>query len=354
MATATRIGHRMGLHLTGTDPHMPFFEEEMRLRVWWQIMNMDSHARRKVLGLAPSMAEYGNVRLPMNLNDIDLHPNMGRPTAQHTGATEMLYCLLKYEIAYYARSWLRSPATANTNPYNLTNSNGRVVTEMKNKVLADLEQIYEDKYLRHCDPSIPLHHISATVARLTLYRLRFWYHHPRNQPDRGAHMSRSDQDAVFESSIRLVQLSYDMRRTGFSAHLLEYQLKRTEVDALVYMVSELRRRPPAAGDAVRAAWALVRSTYEDCPQLLGRDEAFSAALGDLTLEAWAARSEASGDGADEVPAFIQKLQERGADRENAPAVDMDATFSNGDYQFGLMEDDLLNWLYWDDASQFDT
>ncbi len=60
---AMRIGYRMGLHRTGSDPQIPFFEQEMRVRVWWQIR---SRARRFLVGLSPWDEFRGNtLRLPL-------------------------------------------------------------------------------------------------------------------------------------------------------------------------------------------------------------------------------------------------------------------------------------------------
>lgn len=353
VATATRIGHKMGLHRTGADPHMLFFEQEMRLRVWWQIIRLESRVRRKALGLTSSMADLGDVRLPLNVNDAELHPHMAnRPAIEHPGATEMLYCLLKYEIAHYVRSQHTVATDATRNPYELVASTRPEGMAKKKKVLTDLERIYEDKYLCHCDPCIPLHHISATVARLTINRVRFWCYHPRHQPESGRHMSQADQDLVFESSIRLLQLNHDVRGTHFSVHLLEHLLACTEVEALVYMVSELRQR--VTGDLVRTAWALVGRMYEDYPQLLQDDDKFYTALADLTLTAWEARRREAEAHGDVAPEFIGVLQgmRRDVGSEDAPtAVIGDVVPDGGFFQVGSIHDDPLDWVYWNELPE---
>lgn len=342
-------------------------------------MGMESHARRKALGLVWPMVDFGDVRLPMNVNDADLHPNMtSRPTVHHPGATEMVYCLMKYEIPYYVRSWASGATYATKNPYDLvastTDPEGMA---MKNKVLTELEQIYERKYLRYCDASIPLHHVSATIAQITTQRLRFWYHHPRYQPENGRHMSQADRDVVFETGIRILLLTcgsgspHAPDTSFFSAHLLGDQLKCTEVDALVYVVSELRQR--VGGDLVTTAWELVRTVYEShYPQLLlqpqrrddGGNGSFSAALANLTLEAWGAHAqevevEVVVDGVDAlgssaVPEFIRVLQNinGNADFEDASMDGIGAVVPDEDFQLGLLHDDPLNFLYWDEPLQF--
>lgn len=345
-----RIGHRMGLHRTGAagaDTRMPFFEEEMRLRVWWQIMSLESSTRRKALGLTPSIADYGDVRMPMNVNDADLHPQMAhRPTVQHPGATEMLYCLMKYEVALYVRSWLAVTAVATTNELVASTSPDGMAS--KRKMLTDLEQIYEDKYLCYCDPSIPLHQISAAVARLTIHRSRFRCYHPRHQPDGGQYMSQADQDVVFESSIRLLQLYCEPRVTNFSPHLVPCLLGQAEVEPLVYMVSELRQR--VSGDLVHTAWALVERMYEEYPQLVRDDDKFYTALADLTLTAWQARwpeVEAHGGAVPQLIAVLQAIRGN-IGQENAPTGVIEGMVPDRGFQFGLIYDDPLDWVYWNE------
>jgi hypothetical protein len=345
IAVAVRIGHKMGLHRTGSDPHMPFFEQEMRLRVWWQIMGMERRARRKLVGLSSPIADYGDLRMPLNVNDADLHPDMtGRPAIEHTGATEMLYCMIKYEVPNYARSWLATAADTKVDPYALVSSTALENESKKRQVLADLERIYEGKYLCHCDESIPLHHVTATVTRLTIHCERFRAYHPRNQSDGGRHMAQADLDIVFESSIQMLQLYHDVRQTTFSAHLLAPNQGPSEIEALVFMISELQQR--VSGDMARTAWKIMERMYQDLPQLLQKDNGFYTALGDLTLKAWEARrqEEVQSDAAPDCIGLLREMRSK---------VDSVSTAITGDipqgvdFQFALIHDDPLDWMYWD-------
>lgn len=346
---ATRIGHRMGMHRTAASQHMSFFEQEMRLRVWWQIMGLESFARRKSLGLTISTADFGDVRMPMNINDADLHPHMTNRPIEHVGVTEMIYPMMKYEVAHYVHRCLATDS--NKNPYEVVASTNPEGMERKKKALTELEKIYDEKFLRFCDPSIPLHHISVTVACLTIHRMRFLSYHPRHQPDGGRYMSQADEDIVFDSCIRLLQLDYDLLETKFAAHLLEHhQLGPTKTDALIYMISELRFR--VSGVLVEAAWAVAGRMYKDYPQLLG-DDRFYTQLADLTLQAWEAREKQS-EVQDGMPEFISVLQgiRKNADAVAAPTATMEAIILNGGYQFGpIDDDDPLYWVNWHDFPQ---
>lgn len=350
VSIAMRIGHKMGLHRTGADPRMSFFEEEMRIRVWWQIMAMETWSRRKVLGLTLSLADYGEVRMPMNVSDAELHPNMTNRPVEHLGTTEMLYCLMKYEIRHYIRSWLAVASVDTVSPYELFLPNGLGNIPIKKSIVNELSQIYEEKYLRYCDPSIPLHRISATTGRLTIHRLRFWFYHPRNQPKGDPKMLSEDQDIVFESSIRLLQLDYDLLPMNFSTHLLQHQtLKQTEVDALIYMVSELQHR--VSGYLVRTAWEIVERIYRTYPQLLRDDKKFYTALADLVLKAWEGYTSEAEKSIEAVPEFIRKLRDMRGDigyEYVLPDASIEVTIPDGGFPPWLVDDDPVDWIYWNE------
>ncbi|KAJ9299404.1 transcriptional regulator family: Fungal Specific TF [Paecilomyces variotii] len=322
---AIRIGHKMGLHRTGIDSKTPFFEEEMAR----------AHMVEDPL---PGLA----------LSSVELHPCMAsRPAVEHTGATEMLYCLMKYEVAH----WMRTSSTLaeySANPLDMIRSTSLEGMTTKRKALAEIRQIYENKYIRFCDPTIPLHHLSATVGRLFIYRRVFSCLHPRNQPEGGRLMSQADQVEVFESSAQVLQLGYEVRRTPFSVRLLELQASKTQVDALVYMVSELRQR--VSGDLVRTAWVLVERMYKDYPDLLQVDSKFSTGLADLTLEAWEVRRrELQRHREVAVPEFIGLLQTaRGKARAYDGTLDqIGGVVPEEGTQIGFLHESL-DWEFWND------
>ena len=161
-------------------------------------------------------------------------------------------------------------------------------------------------------------------------------------------MSQADQDVAFESCIRLLQLDRDISAINFSPHLIEYQLVCTEVEALVYVVSELRQR--VRGGLVRTAWAIVERMYKEYPQLLQPDDKFYTALADLTLEACEVRStevEAHGVA---VPEFVTQMREiRGnVGPNNVPTAGIESMVPDESFQFGLIYDDPLDWVYWNE------
>ena len=351
VALAMRIAHKMGLHRAGQDTRVPFFEQEMQVRLWWYIRGLDSRTRR-AMGLLATVDDLGDVRLPMNVNDADLHPNMTKPpTVQHTTATEMVFCLMKYDLWHFVRK--SSHFSGSLNPREkasqLASSTDAEAVTKKQLVLKEVGGMLKEKYVNHLDTSIPLHRLSAALANITTHTQKFTMFHPRNQPDGGKHMSQADQDLVFESSVRLLELDYEVRDTSFSTLLIDHMACRTQVEALVYMVSELRQR--TSGSLVDIAWGLLARMHEEQSEVMQGNHRFYTALADLTLKSWEARWQMLGLQAEIVPTFIEILQ---AARGNSGA-ERSSMADSKDPHFGfmgdIMHDETLDWTYWNDLLQ---
>ena len=174
---ATRIGVRLGLHRDGADLGLPPFEAEMRRRLWWQIALMESRAA-EFSGVGQLLMHMNwTTRLPLNINDSSLHPSMVDLPVEENGATEMIHCLLRYEVGNFMKQGGPMSALDGTRQ-KFTSS--EVPVDYKVKAIQDLEELLESRYLRYCDPSIPLHYVSAIIVRLIMCKMRFRSLHPRH------------------------------------------------------------------------------------------------------------------------------------------------------------------------------
>lgn len=155
-------------------------------------------------------------------------------------------------------------------------------------------------------------------------------HHPRNKSDGGAQMTSEESDILFANSVRLIELDDESKRTSFCKQLLSHMTAKSQLDAFIYMTSELRRR--TTGDLVSTAWHQVGILYTDHPELVDDiNNTFYVALGDLTLKAWETRQaelvQRQGRLAGEItPHFIRALlsaRQRGSN-ESTTVPTMDA------------------------------
>ncbi|KIW20356.1 hypothetical protein PV08_00931 [Exophiala spinifera] len=338
-AAAIRVGQTMGLNRASTDGKISFFEQELRIRLWWRLIGLDSKTRSVA---RPPLSELGDIRLPLNVNDADLHPDMVGPPAEHSTPTEMMCVLMKYEVA----RWLRTSPTATKvfeNIFQGHQANGQRSRQLEEEAISELDAMYHAKFLDHCDPRVPLHGLTYAMAKLGIARMRFIVLHPRVRavvgPDGArSYMTREDGDKLFDAAVAVMEfVDIGVRSNSFSLHLFTHMATtRFQADVYVYVISELRRR--GSGDRVELAWKLVQALYDEHPELVTDTEnTLFATLGDLTLEAWETRRRhlagARGCGSNSTPpSFIQRLwQKRRAGAVVEEPVQLTSTLDPPDF-----------------------
>ena len=303
---AVRIGQTIGIHRDGTVLGLSVFDTEMRRRLWWQIVQLDGQSTHRCGLDFSTWSKSSNSHIPTNLNDSDLWPGMETMPAEHIGATEMIFCLVKATFEQFFKD------TGSGNPFdgNL-GSNTKTMVD-KDRSINELEAHLENKFLRFCDPSIPLHFVANGVARSAIYALRVMVHHPRQYPDKGASMPQEEKDMLFILSLKMIELGSMDRSIEHLRHFFWNMFARLKLDVFVYMLGELQHR--TLGESVERAWHQVKLAYEFHPEvsIIGdRSNTLCVAIGNLTLKAWHCReielTHILGR-RPEVPAFVETLR----------------------------------------------
>lgn len=297
----------MGIHRDGALLGLSIFEAEMRRRLCWQIVLLDSRcAQLSGTGISVT-AHLWDTKLPANINDSDLSPEMTELPFAHNGITEMVFCLIRYEFGNFLRG-------GNTwggfdGAWQKLSSDNIPLSE-KDKIIDQLGNYLENKFSRYCDPLIPLHTFSTSLIRAAILKLRFVAHHPQQYPDKGASMSQQERDIVFATGLKMIE--YDT--FGQSMHSLKRFLWHVNVhfqfDAFVFTLSELCHR--TSGPLVDRAWEQVQAVYDNHPELITKtSNELYVAIGNLTLKAWTSREARVArqlQRSPGVPTFISSLQ----------------------------------------------
>ena len=282
---AVRIGQRIGLHRDGASLELPPFEVEIRRRVWWQIVLLDSRIA-ELSGLGTSiLAHLWDTKLPSNVNDSDLSPDMTALPTEHTGITEMVFCLIRYSVGEFLRH--SSTTSAFDGSWQKLSNSARSLTD-KDKAIDELENLIEHKYLKYCDPLNPLHFLSAIMARSAICKMRLVAHHPRKYQDRGAQLPQQEKDMLFNNSLKMIEYDNLVQSTQSTQKFLWHVNVHLQLDACVYMLSELRHR--TTGERVERAWRQLDEVYENHPEMIDDTKnTLNVAFGNLTIKAWEAR-----------------------------------------------------------------
>jgi hypothetical protein len=314
---AIRIGQRIGLHRESASRDVSVFEAEMRRRLWWQILILDFRSAQLSGSRVESDGRIFETKRPLNVNDSDLSPRMKELPVEHPGITDMLFCSIRYEIGEFMRQY-RSLKLFDGLGQRTT---AAVSLMEKDKAINEFEDMLEKKYLRYTDPSIPLHFLSAGLAKSAVCQMRLLAHHPRQYPDKGASLSQSEKDMIFSTSLKMVEYDNIGPTTnsvrGYMWHMKIY----LQLDAFIYVLGELRNR--IEGEQVDHAWQQVRLVFENHPEMVSDTKnSLYFAIGNLALKAWEKREAVAGhnQGLYQVatPDFITRLRSY---RKAIPAQD---------------------------------
>lgn len=252
-----RMAQALGVHRDGQVFGLSPFETEMRRRLWWQICNLDMRASEDH-GSDPSIVEQTfDTKFPLNINDDDIWPGMTEPPEEKEGRTEMLFDLIRFTVSTTVRRLSYAPP----GPGPCRERNARITLEDKERLIEELHQYLEKKYLRYCNMSIPLDWVAATVSRLILAKMWLIVHHPFQREDGGAGLPQETKDSLFLTSIEVIEFSALLETE--TTTLKWGWLFRTYVQwhAVAFVLSQLCVR--TSGPQVEKAWAAVDSVFDE-------------------------------------------------------------------------------------------
>lgn len=260
-----------------------------------------------------------DVKLPLNLDDTDLDPNMGDAPEERLGATEMMSCLLRYNFGVFYRR--HDPVTLFDGNWAKLSDKGNTIAQ-KNKGIDEFEKLLQDKFIKYCDPLVPLEFFVCAVARCAIAQMRLVANHPRNMDKSPSSNPLLDRDALFELSIKVIEYTGLLFSSKFMQRYMWHICQHFPWHALVYLLTELRQREPSR--QVNRAWEQVFIVYEHKPELLIHSQhPLHKAVCNLTLKAWE-----SGKGSQckqglpprPIPPVVQELYARRAEIRSAPVA----------------------------------
>jgi len=313
---ALRIAEGMGLQRDGTSFDLPPFEAEIRRRIWWQL-KMHDFRTTELTGLAKAKVldrDGENAsQPPININDDQLYPAMTSLPEESNTPTDMVFVGLRSQLSSFAMK-LHAKKKEEGIKWNWWDdaASTRDMAE-KEAGLKGVEEIFETKYLRYCDPSDPLQFMAMLFARMAMNHGRFLVHHPRRWPSAET-TPESERQLVWGLSVKLLEQS--------DLVLSSRQLQRFSWHgpyffpwpAFIHVIDTLRANPlmPEA----EKTWGLIESIYGSNEHLLSNTrKPIYIVVGNLTLKAYNARSMAIANTGGILPAapeFITKLHHQRA------------------------------------------
>ncbi|KAJ5120045.1 hypothetical protein N7448_010714 [Penicillium atrosanguineum] len=283
---ALRIAQRIGIHRDGSGYGLSIFETEIRRRIWFQLIILDATSAQFCGVASTPMLVNADTQPPMNANDSDLDPRMREPACEKEGPSEMIFCLARSEFGKWLRRWSKDARGSNS-PWAFLSSSSMSLRE-KDNAIDELEDSMEQKYLRYCDKSIPLHLAATLMARSAIYFTRLIAHHPRQYQDPNTRIPEAEKNTIFDHCLKMAeyanyaQTNPDVQR--FSWHMVNYM----PWDAMIFMLSEMRNR--ADPEEKNKVWQLIGNIYSRHVKQMRKHARLPlhTAMQNLIVKAWRA------------------------------------------------------------------
>lgn len=252
-----RLAQGLGLHRDGTNFALRPFETEMRRRLWWHICLMDIRSSEDH-GTDPLINEsMYDTRLPLNVNDDDIHPEMTETPTEREGCTDVTFCLIRCEITCALRranySCPGSRVFRMVEPTPSLERCERMIQIISNRV--------EERYIKHCDMNVPIHWASATVGRLILAKLWLIVHHPMTRKDRVTNVSQATRESLFLTAIEVLEFGRLLETDPKTAKWGWLFRTNMQWHGVAFVLSEVCVRPICP--ITDRAWNAINGLYLD-------------------------------------------------------------------------------------------
>ncbi|AEO57280.1 hypothetical protein MYCTH_2303243 [Thermothelomyces thermophilus ATCC 42464] len=158
LAVAIHIAQRMNYDKESSNEKYPILEAEMRRRLWWSLVILNSRVCETFNYRAATMAPTWDCRTPSNFNDFELLSGSRTAPPVHDKPTEALFVCVRSQISDFIRHcpFHLEP----TDPFLATLAGGGT----SHYDLRELQETVE-KTLSLCDPAHPLHYMTMWTAR---------------------------------------------------------------------------------------------------------------------------------------------------------------------------------------------
>jgi len=176
---------------------------------------------------------------------------------ERQGATEMTFCLIRFELSQFMRRCNFAGPGDNSRAADMT-------LEEKEKLIDEWHRKLEDKYLKHCDMAAPIYWVAATVARLILAKMWLMVHHPRSfshHGQAGSTLSPETRDRVFITSVEVIEFSHLLEKHENTAKWGWLFRTYMQWQSVAFALSEICQRPP--GPDVDRAWRAIELVCDE-------------------------------------------------------------------------------------------
>lgn len=346
LGVAMRIAERIGIHNESLNARCPVVEAEIRRRLWWSLSSFDSRIC-EIAGFKMKshwMTEDWVCKLPLNVNDFDIRPEMQTPPEAHKTPTEAIFTVVRSELNDYIRRLFIQPKDASFS-----------MEAAQIALGADIEERLQEKYFRFCNPENPLHFMTIWSSQAILSKTRLVLRYSVQTPEPGSPQEATQRDLAFGDALKALEADTKLVTSPLTKCFTWFLNMYFPFPAYVHLVGDLKERP--MGEHAEQAWQTMSDNMVARAETLQHvDTTLIRIFGKRILAVWDIREAAlgamPGAGPIEPPELVtlfRQLQNQwststtpqaqyGSDRMEIPSsvptmADQNANLSASDFQY---------------------
>ena len=294
LGIAIRIAERMKIHSESALAKCTVFEAELRRRLWWSLVLFDARVSEISDHKCTVLNPTWDCRIPLNVNDSNLRPEMKEPPAVQEKSTDSLFIIVRCELGEFIRhAAFHLDFTTPALKLIINNIQHDTVTEATK--LDTLEKMIEGKYLNSCDPENPVHFLTIWFTRLSLAKCRLLELHSRyyNSP---LPRTEAQCDAIISRSLDILEIDTKIATSPLTKGLIWMPNQYFPFVAYMQILQDLRRQP--THKQAEQAWEVMSINFAAHVNILHQDGGYRDVSSTIqvfvriVLLAWEAREAA--------------------------------------------------------------
>ncbi|KAK2596220.1 hypothetical protein QQS21_006368 [Conoideocrella luteorostrata] len=251
-----RMGLALGLHRDGDHfPHFTPFEVEERRRLWWGLVVMDLRSSEDQ-GMDLTIIDGSfDTKLPLNINDEDIHPHTKDTPKERDGITDMTV----------PRTWY-SQCIGMRQIYSMLTSRGEHQSLEKQKHLLDeLASSVERNYLQYSDPTENIRYwMFVAVTRLVVSKMTLFIYLPELFSSPTQHLSDEIRAKLLIAAIEVAEFNHTLNSSEACRPWRWIFQTYTHWHSIVYLLLTAAQQPWSP--AVERGWIALQSKWLIPPQ----------------------------------------------------------------------------------------
>lgn len=286
LSVAIRIGRRIGIHNESTYGKCSALEAEMRRRLWWSLIIFDNRICEMSDYKTGSLAPTWDCHIPLNVSDFELQPDIKTAPAANIRPTEMLFAVVRSELADFVRH-----STFHldfTNPVLNTIAPRSTTIDEKEQLLA-LEKTIEKKYLASCNPENPLHFMTIWTMRGYIAKNRLLQYYSQYSAT-SVQQTDSQHNVGISHALRMLECDTNLMASPLTKGYLWLVHFHFPFPAYIHLLQDLKRRP--VEEHTDHAWEVMSNNYEvRMMDVKDDDRPLFIVFSRIVLQAWAVREQ---------------------------------------------------------------